>query len=150
MKFGKRGDRRIIQQSFDKEKIFITKYGKRYNQYDAIQAANVDTDIYEVMKKYHCTNNEAAEIMKQKGGINGVYGEFVELQNEIQNFADIEHIKQKAEDMFYALPLEVRQKYGHNLGQFLTDVEKFKNEQKNIKDKVNTKDQGVKENAIKQ
>lgn len=132
LKFRKRGDRKVVRQHFDKEKIFITKHGQTYNQYDSIQAANVDTNIYEVMKKYHCMADQAEEIMRQKGGMPGVFGDFQELQKQIQNFADIEKVKNRAQKMFEALPLEVREKYGHNLGNFLEDSKKFQQEQKKL------------------
>lgn len=133
MKFGKRGDIRNAAQSFDREKIFVTKGGHKFNVYDMIQEANVDTDIYEVMKKYHCMEDEAIEIMQAKGGIKGVYGEFVELQESITGFADIQRVQQRAEQMFNELPVDIRQKYGHNLEKFLDDVEVWKKQQQVIK-----------------
>lgn len=124
MKFAKRGDRKIVQQNFDKEKIMLTKAGKTYNVYDAIQAANVDTDIYEVLKKYHCSTDQAVEFMKEKGGMQGIYGEFAELQTKCQSMQDVLSLKQKADELFYNLPVEVRSKYGHNLEEFFKDLEK--------------------------
>lgn len=124
MKFAKFGDRKKTQQHFDKEKIFLTKAGKTYNVYDAIQAANIDTDIHEVLKKYHCTTDEAIEFMKEKGGMPGIYGEFAELQEKCQTMQDVLELKKHADELFYNLPVEVRDKYGHNLQNFFKDLEK--------------------------
>lgn len=124
MKFAKRGERHPQQQEFDRKKITLTKAGETYNVYDAIQAANVDTDIYEVLKKYHCTTDQAVEYMQNKGGIKGVYQDIVELQNKAQNLADIFEIQQEAQMKFDLLPVEIKQKYGNNLSEFLTEMQK--------------------------
>lgn len=123
MKFGKRGDIRKAVQHFDKEKIMLTKAGKTYNVYDAIQAANIDTDIHEVLKKYHCTTDEAVEFMKQKGGMQGIYGEFTELQEKCKSLGDAIKLKEHADELFYNLPIDVRNKYGHDLSKFFKDLE---------------------------
>lgn len=39
-------------QNFDRKKIMVTKGGKTYNVYDAIQAAREDTEIYPTLEKY--------------------------------------------------------------------------------------------------
>lgn len=113
-KFAKWGDRNRKQQDFDKEKIFVERCGQKINCFDAIQAANVDTNIYEVMKKYHCQQDEAAKLMQERGGEQGIYEDIVELQNQIQDLGDMQNVIQKATTMFEQLPADIKQKYGNN------------------------------------
>jgi len=127
----KNRERCKIQQTFDKEKIFVEKCGNKINCFDAIQEANIDTNIYDVMKKYHCVQDEALEIMKAKGGTEGVYLDIVELQNQIKDIGDIQRVAQQAQTMFEQLPNEIKQKYGNNLEDFFKDQEKlFKEKEK--------------------
>lgn len=124
MKFNKRGDCPMVKQDFDREKMTTTKGGNTYNTYDAIQAANVDTNIYEVMKKYHCKEDEAVALMQQRGGVQGIYMDIIEMQKQCTDIADVLNIQKKAQTMFEELPTEIKEKYGNNLTQFLKDVEK--------------------------
>lgn len=124
MNFNKRGHiAKNCGQDFDREKIFIEKAGKKINVYDAIQAANIDTEIYEVMKKYNCVENEASKLMEERGGMKGIYADLSVLMANAQTLGDIMNINKKAEQMFNELPSEIREKYGQNLEQFLIDVE---------------------------
>ena len=50
--FRKYGDTTSGEQTFDKDKIFIIKFGQKINVYDMMQENNVDTDIYKIMQKY--------------------------------------------------------------------------------------------------
>lgn len=124
MKFGKRGDRTIVQQTFDKDKIFVEKAGKKINCYDAIQAANVDTDIYEVMKKYHCQEDTALQLMQERGGEKGIYQDIREIQENCEDIGDIIALQQQAQQMFEELPVEVKTKYGNDLTEFMKAQEK--------------------------
>lgn len=128
MKFGKFGDRRETRQAFDKEKITLTKAGQTYNVYDAIQAANVDTDIVEVMKKYHCQQDEALAFMEKKGGMKGIYADFAQMQEEATTFPEIFALKKHADQTFANLPSEIREKYGNNLEKFFEDLNEKANE----------------------
>lgn len=121
MKFAKRGDRLIVKQEFDKDKIFVTKAGKTYNVYDAIQAANVDTDIVEVMKKYNLTEDKAAELMEERGGVQGIYKDICEMQKTAQTLPELMQVGKNAQELFDNLPLEVKSKYGNDLSKFLKD-----------------------------
>lgn len=124
MKFAKRGDRIVKQQTFDRAKITQTKCGQTYNVYDAIQAANVDTDIYEVITKYKCTTDQALQIMQERGGIKGIFGDIREMQSKCETIADLMNLQQKYQTEWQNLPLEIRNKYGHNLQKFLQDLQK--------------------------
>lgn len=120
-KFAKRGDCLNVGQSFDKENITTTKGGKTYNVYDAIQANNVDTDIYEVLKKYHCTEEQGIEYMNEHGGVKGVYQDICDLQKRGGTLADFLDIQSEAQSMFEQLPVEVKQKYQNSLADFLKE-----------------------------
>lgn len=129
-KFAKRGDCLNVGQSFDKENITITKGGKTYNVYDAIQANNVDTDIYEVLKKYHCTEEQGIEYMNEHGGVKGVYEDICNLQKRGSTLADFLDIQSEAQSMFEQLPVEIKQKYQNNLADFLKENAKKENAKK--------------------
>lgn len=146
-KFFKYGDRNRKQQSFDREKITITKGGNTVNVYDQIQANNVDTDIYEVAKKYHMIADEAAEFMKEKGGQQGIYMDIREIQDKIQNIGDVQQVANQAQELFEQLPVEIKQKYGNNLSLWYKDQEeKYKKDQE---EKLR-KEQELKNNKTKQ
>lgn len=136
--FFKRGDRNRKQQDFDKEKIFVERCGQKINCFDAIQAANVDTNIYEVMKKYHCQEDTAAQLMQERGGEQGIYMDIVELQNKIQDVGDIQEVVEKANTMFEQLPAEIKQKYGNNPKEFYKAQEKIFKDLKELQEKQNT------------
>lgn len=122
----KNRERVRVQQSFDKEKIFVYKQGDKINCFDAIQAANVDTNIYDVMQKYHCQENEAMELMKARGGEQGIYTDIVELQNQIKDIGDVQAVAQKAQELFAQLPAEIKNKYGNDLTAFFKEQKKVK------------------------
>lgn len=125
-KFFKYGDRNRKQQEFDREKITITKAGVTVNVYDQIQANNIDTDIYDVAKKYHMMPDEAVELMKERGGEQGVFMDIREIQDKIQNIGDVINVAKEAQNTFENLPLEIRQKYGHDLNIWYKDQQKAK------------------------
>lgn len=127
-KFYKWGDRERKSQNYDKEKITLTKAGKTYNVYDYIQAANVDTDIYEVMKKYHCMESEAVKIMEEKGGEKGIFLDIRALQGKIQDIGDVQKVAQEAQEMFENLPAEIKSKYGNDLSLWFEEQKKKEKE----------------------
>lgn len=138
-KFAKLGDRNRKQQTFDKEKIFVERCGQKINCFDAIQAANVDTNIYDVMKKYHCVADDAIELMKSRSDEQGIYMDIAELQNQIQDIGDMQKIIQKAQTLFEQLPTEIKQKYGNNPIEFYQQQEKLFKDLNELKQKQNTK-----------
>lgn len=147
MNFRKYGFNETNAQSYDIKKITATKCGKTYNVYDAIQAANVDTDIKEVMKKYHCNNDTAAEIMLQRGGLNGVYADIFELQEKAQDLPSLMQLKDHIQKEFDNLPLELRQKFGNSPEEFLENgIAELKKTQKS---QENNLEKGENKNANK-
>ena len=106
--------RKRKSQSFDKTQIFLTKAGKKFNVYDKIQEAREDTEIIPTLKKYGC-------IDPMELNHHAVYGDFRE-------FNDLRTLKEqqiKANNMFYNLPLETRQKFNNDINQFMKDGEKY-------------------------
>lgn len=126
-------ERTRVQQNFDRKKIFVEKCGQKINCFDAIQAANVDTNIYDVMNKYHCVVNEALEILKQKGGIKAFYADLTALQTKIQDIGDVQEAALTAQRLFAELPSEIKSKYGNNLEEFLREQKKNETELKTQK-----------------
>ena len=102
------------QQNFDKEKITLTKAGETFNVYDKIQENTEDTEIYKTLEKYGCIEN----IPMVPGR---VYAQFEELNG----LRDLKEQQILAENMFYNLPLETRQKFNNNMNQFVKDGEKY-------------------------
>lgn len=114
MKFGYMDWRQPAKQSFDRENITIKKAGKEYNVYDKIQEAREDTEIYQTLEKYGCIDRMMLDHQ-------GVYDDFTQ-------YGDLRTLKEqqmKANDMFYNLPLDVRQKFNNDVNQFMKDGQKF-------------------------
>lgn len=117
-------------QNFDINKITETKCGQTYNVFDRIQAANIDTDIKEVLRKYGCTIDEGVEYMKRRGGMQGIFADISKLQERAQSLPELHNIQREAQETFDQLPTEVKQKYGNNLEEFLKAAENFAKNQK--------------------
>lgn len=100
---------------FNKD-LRVTKAGKTFKMYDAIQEANVDTDIYEVARKYGMVGaeTECAEMYMRKNLQN--------LTEDMQEFQDLRAVldKQiKAQNMWNDLPLELKKQFNHNVNEFM-------------------------------
>lgn len=113
-KFLKLGDRTGKPLIMDKKNIFIEKAGKRYNIYDAVQEANVDTDIYKTMEKY--------------GSLERM------VINKKQVFADVSEMKdmrslydqdKKSKEIWLNLPLEIRQQFNNDRFLFAKEGENW-------------------------
>lgn len=114
MIFNKKNIRVRVQQHFDKDKIEVTKAGKKYNVYQAIQEAREDTEIYPTLEKYGCIDR-------------------LKL-NEAEVYADLRNIKtlrnsldqiKEAEVLWLNLPLETRREFAHSKREFLEKGEKW-------------------------
>ena len=114
MKFKYQEWRERKQQEFDKDNITLTKAGKTFNVYDAIQEAREDTEIYPTLEKYGCI--EKVPMYADK------------VYNQLQQFNDLRDLKEQqsmAEQMLYDLPLEVRQEFNNDMNQFAKNGEKY-------------------------
>lgn len=101
-------------QAFDKDNIVLTKAGKTYNVYDHIQENREDTEIYPTLEKYGCIDRM---MLDHKG----VYDDF-------RKYGELREIKEQqmmANNMFYNLPLETRQKFNNDINVFMKDGEKY-------------------------
>lgn len=102
------------QQSFDKNNITLVKAGKEFNVYDWIQEGREDTEIYPTLEKYGCIDRMMLDHQ-------GIYDDFTK-------YGELRSLKEQqmmANDMFYNLPLEVRQKFNNDINVFIKDGEKF-------------------------
>lgn len=106
--------RKRAAQSFDKEKITLTKAGKTFNVYDKIQEGREDTEIYPTLEKYGCIDR----MMLDHQGIYDDFTKYGELR-------DIKEQQKLANQMFYDLPIDVRQKFNNDISVFMKDGEKF-------------------------
>lgn len=106
--------RKRAAQSFDKENITLTKAGKTFNVYDKIQESREDTEIYPTLEKYGCIDR----MMLDHQGIYDDFTKYGELR-------DIKEQQKLANQMFYDLPLEVRQKFNNDISVFMKDGQKF-------------------------
>lgn len=109
-----------MQQTFDKEKIMLTKAGERFNVYDRIQEGRKDTEIYPTLEKYGClptamSNEDALEYLK------GNVSEF----SQKFDLKDVQEMNLKAQEMFYKLPLEIRNKFDNDINRFAKEGGKF-------------------------
>lgn len=107
-------ERERVQQHFDREKIMLTKAGKTYNVYDAIQEAREDTEIMPTLRKYGCIDRLGID--KEK-----VYGDLTNIQENLRNVIDQQN---EANKLWESLPIETRIKYNNNVREFLEKAPK--------------------------
>lgn len=119
----KTDERQRKQQHFDREKIFVVKYGKKINQYDEIQAARADTEIYPTLEKYGCMQN-AMTVLEDPSKRQELYEDF----NEMLNLRDVHDRQRAADNLWESLPLQIRNQFNHDPLEFMQNGEKwFKN-----------------------
>lgn len=83
------------------------------NLYDYIQSFADSTDINILISKF-CNGDEQA--LKQR------VGAYMDITNMPTNFAEVLETVKKGEELFYNLPLEVRNRFNNNLNQFIADI----------------------------
>lgn len=101
-------------QNFKKEEIILTKAGKTFNVYDAIQEAREDTEIYPTLEKYGCIDRMMLDTQ-------GIYGDFTTYKG----LRELKEQQKLANQMFYNLPLEIRQTFNNDKNIFMKDGEKW-------------------------
>lgn len=92
----------------------LKKTGKT-NIYDFIQSSLAETLIYNVIERYNSGDITALDKVR------GFYGDVINMPKTL---AEAQQIMINAEKLFKSLPLETRAKYNHDVGQFLSNVEK--------------------------
>lgn len=120
-------ERTRMAQSFDKDKITLTKAGKTFNVYDKIQENREDTEIYPTLEKYGC-------IDRMMLNTQGVYADF----QEFKGLREMKEQQIKADEMFYNLPLDVRIQFQNDKNLFMRDGEKW------IKEKIDAAEKEAK------
>lgn len=126
-----KAERAKFQLHFDRKKIFIERNGKKINQYDEIQAQNIDTDIYKVIEKYH--GNEKAALEAMQNNMPLMYGEFKNM-----DLKDLELRHKKNMEMWNELPLTIREKFHNNPNEFAKEGEQWLQEEvKKLQEQTN-------------
>lgn len=123
-------------QSYNPKEIFWIKNGEKINVYDFIQSGREDTEIYPTLEKY-------GSIKRMELDTPAVYAQF----ESIQNLRDCLEQQKQADQMWNALPLEIRQTFNHNKYDFMNngmqwlqkrlEAEQPKNEIKTDESEVN-------------
>lgn len=129
MEYKLRTERHRCQQSFDKDKIFIKRGGKMLNLYQMIQEGREDTEIEPTLKKYGCIEGHIAV------DNNKILADFT----EIEDFRGVNDKAIKAKEMFYDLPLDIRQQFNNNLNTFTKEGKNWV--EKRIKEELKAKEQ---------
>lgn len=106
-------------QSYDKNKIFITRLGKKINLFDLIQESKDDSEITTCMKKYGCIEPLGVD-----------YKKTYENYMEIRELRDIYDAKKRADELWDTLPTEVKDEFNGNANEFMNNGEQW------LKDKI--------------
>ena len=112
-------------QTFDKENIKITKAGKTYNVYQAIQEAREDTEIMPTLKKYGCIEGH---MTVDAGKMFDDFTKYNDLRGVLEQ-------KKQAEQMFYSLPADIRNSFNNDINQFTKNGKEWLNNRIAEKDK---------------
>lgn len=102
------------KQKFDPEKITLKMGNKEFNVYNMIQEAREDTEIVPTLEKYGSI--ERLILNKEE-----LYQDFSNMEKQ-RSLAD--QIKY-ADNMFYTLPLEIRQEFKNNKYEFMKNGKKW-------------------------
>lgn len=94
-------------QSFDKDKITITKCGKTFNMYDFIQSGREDTEIVPTLEKYGCLD-------RMQVSAQGTYADITNAM-DLRSLYDQEI---ELKNIFESLPLEERRIFNHDFYDF--------------------------------
>lgn len=117
--------------TFDKDKIFVERQGKKINVNDWIQEGREDTEIYPTLEKYNCAPSIAsAKAVMGKTQAEDMYGE-IQTINGLRGAIEQ---AEAAKKMWENLPLDIRAQFGHNAKEFAAKgetwlknkIEKFK------------------------
>lgn len=126
MNYKKRGNRQRMAQEFDKEKITFKRAGKEINIYDFIQASREDTEIIPTLEKYG-----SIEVMKiNKQNAEEMYQDLTEVQS-LGGYRGMLDYQQKAKELFYQLPSDVRKEFNNDHRQFAENGRNYLNKKIN-------------------
>lgn len=111
MKCYKYGDKRRIQQKFDKDICFV-KYGKPIKIYDFIQEGAEDCNIYKNLEKYGSIENVITKMSKLRPQIVADFEETMDLRS-------IEDKRIAINNIWEQLPIEEKAKFNNNFSDFV-------------------------------
>lgn len=88
---------------------------QKINIYDRIQAANVGTDVKDLVRKYALTGDPSAlqKVQGQYGDFSAVTGSLIEMQARLDN----------AKTFFESQPLDFRKEFDNDIMKFLAAVD---------------------------
>lgn len=128
-KYRKRGNRERMAQDFDKEKITMKRAFGEVNVYDFIQEGREDTEIYPTLEKYGSIDRMKKDLTEEQQ--KALYNDFTVIQ-EMGDYRGVKDYQNKAKQMFYELPLEVRKEFENDINKFTKDGAKW------LKNKIDT------------
>lgn len=102
--------RKIFEGFYDDVGVIRLKEVGRDNIYDYIQSHRDSVDIHVLLSRYR--NGELDALDR----IDGIYGDFTAVPS---SYAEMLNTVIRGENEFYKLPLEVREKFNHNFGEFV-------------------------------
>lgn len=92
----------------------VKQKGKEFNLYDSIQEARQDTELYSVLERYGCIPKHCID-----------YGKVYEDFRGLGDLKDIKMQQIKANEMWEALPFDVRKEFNNDKYLFAKDGEKY-------------------------
>jgi hypothetical protein len=78
--------------------------------------ASKDCNIYNQIDRYNRTGDDSFLGTTVPG--------FIDMTKMPKTFMDVKNIEAQANQLWAQAPIEIRQRYGHNFGVFLTDLDK--------------------------
>lgn len=91
----------------DGELRWVTK--EKINMYALIQAEKDAVELHSILKRYE--NGDDSALNK----VQGMYMDMVDLPS---NYAELYSAVSRADDVFYSMPTEIREKYHNNAAEF--------------------------------
>lgn len=98
---------------YDKRGVWHLEESGLTNTYLDIQASADSCDLNVIMARYR---NGELDVLSQ---VQGTYGDF---ENFPKNYAEIMNMKIQAEELFYSLAADVREKYNNSPEQFMAQL----------------------------
>ena len=102
-----------MQIRFNKENIVFLRNGEEVNIDQYTQEQNIDTTIYDVLKKYK------GDMTMTKAELNKLSNRIVEDVSMIKDLNDLYAEKKRAEQVWSNLPLEIRKEFDNNPAKFM-------------------------------
>lgn len=104
----------VLAMKLDEKGNEIFYVSGQHNVFEETQAYKDEVNIERIIAQ--CINTGDMNILNQ------VKKEYVDLTETPNNLIDAKNKIMKAENGFYQLPLEIREKYGNNFNKYLADV----------------------------